>query len=90
MHLSDAGLVLQLSLEGGRLTELHEVGFLAYEDHLPAMIVGIQELERLGVLPWQVLGAGASRVDTSATEETVGLTDEVTQGAGDQDDVRAG
>jgi hypothetical protein len=79
-------LVLQLSLQGGRLTELHEVGLLAYEDHLPAMIVGIQELERLGVLPWQVLDVEVSRVDTSATEETVDLI----QGAGDQDDVRAG
>jgi hypothetical protein len=46
------------------------------------------ELERLGVFPWQVLDAGVSRVDTSATEEAIDLTDEVIQGAGDQDDVR--
>jgi hypothetical protein len=32
------GLVLHLSLQCGRLTELHEVGFLAYEDHLLVMI----------------------------------------------------
>jgi hypothetical protein len=44
------------------------------------------ELERLGVLPWQVLDAEVSRVDTSGTEETVDLI----HSTGDQDDVRAG
>jgi hypothetical protein len=44
------GHLLQLSLEAGHLTELREVDFFVYEGYLPASIVGIRELERLGVL----------------------------------------